>query len=130
MNTNPYRLRGGMKGMALVAMAGPASNVVFGLVLAGLAGMLVNFSAELAQLAARAIHMSLYLAIFNMIPVPPLDGSKLLLAANVPAAIYNELARFGFLLLLVAMSATDLGYLMNNWSWQGTRQMVGLFGLG
>src|SRR2546430_15997901 len=29
VNTNPYKLRGGMKGMALVAMAGPASNVVF-----------------------------------------------------------------------------------------------------
>ena len=70
-----------------------------------------------------AARLSLFLAIFNMIPVPPLDGSKLLLAARVPIFIYIELARFGFLLILIAMTATSLGAWMSRWSLQ-TTQMI------
>ena len=123
VNTNPLRLRWGMTGLALVALAGPASNVVFALVLGALAAVVPS----LLDLAAAAARLSLYLAIFNMIPVPPLDGSKLLLAMRIPAAIYNELARFGFLLLILAMSATGLGLWMSAWSWQATRQILRLF---
>jgi Zn-dependent protease len=116
--TNPAKLRWGWNGMALVAMAGPASNVVFAIVLLGLAkhtGSAVN------QLCVMGAQLSLFLAIFNMIPVPPLDGSKLLLAARVPIFVYNELARFGFLLILIAMTATRIGPWMSQWSWQTTR---------
>ena len=116
--TNPAKLRWGWNGMALVAMAGPASNVVFAVVLLALAkhtGEAVN------QLCVMGAQLSLFLAIFNMIPVPPLDGSKLLLAARVPIYMYNELARFGFLLILIAMTATRIGPLMSQWSWQTTR---------
>jgi hypothetical protein len=55
--------------------------------------------------------------------VPPLDGSKLLLAAKVPYVVYAELARFGLLLLLVALTATSLGRWMSLWSLQGTEQI-------
>ncbi|MBI1787877.1 MAG: site-2 protease family protein [Acidobacteria bacterium] len=127
VNCNPNRLRGGLKGLAVVAMAGPASNVLFALVLSALAVGVYRFSPSLATLAYNAVQLSLYLAIFNLLPVPPLDGSKLLLALNVPPAVYLELARFGFLLLLVAMSATNLGLWMHNWSVTGTDQMVNLF---
>jgi Zn-dependent protease len=120
VNTNPNKLRWGLKGMALVAMAGPASNVLFAIVLLGVAahsGETVN------TLCVSAARLSLFLAIFNMIPVPPLDGSKLLLAARVPIFIYVELARFGFLLILIAMTATSLGAWMSRWSLQ-TTQMI------
>jgi Zn-dependent protease len=127
VNTNPSRLRGGMKGLALVALAGPASNVIFGLVIAAFAALVSLHDPSYLDLAARAIRLSLYLAIFNMFPVPPLDGSKLLLAIGAPAAIYNELARFGFILLIVAMSATGLGIWMNDASWNGAIQMLSLF---
>jgi Zn-dependent protease len=113
VNTNPYKLRWGLKGMALVALAGPASNVIFAVLLLAVAA---HSSPGLATLCATAAELSLFLAIFNMIPVPPLDGSKLLLAARVPMFIYNELARFGFLLILLAMSATSLGSWMSRWS--------------
>jgi Zn-dependent protease len=120
VNTNPAKLRWGMKGMALVAMAGPASNVVFAIVLLGLAAHTGDAVNTLCVSAAR---LSLFLAIFNMIPVPPLDGSKLLLAARVPFFIYVELARFGFLLILIAMTATSLGGWMSRWSLE-TTQMI------
>lgn len=117
VNTNPYKLRGGLSGMALVAMAGPASNVIFAIVLLALAAHTGHSIGALCVMAAR---LSLFLAIFNMIPVPPLDGSKLLLAARVPFFIYNELARFGFLLILIAMTATRAGAWMEGWASRNT----------
>jgi Zn-dependent protease len=124
VNTNPAKLRWGWNGMALVAMAGPASNVIFAVALLALAAHSHNSLQPLYVMAAR---LSLFLAIFNMIPVPPLDGSKLLLAARIPFFIYNELARFGFLLILIAMSATSLGPWMSNWSTDTTLRIYHLF---
>jgi Zn-dependent protease len=124
VNTNPNKLRWGLNGMALVALAGPASNVVFAIVLLGVAAHSKDTVSTLCGAAAR---LSLFLAIFNMIPVPPLDGSKLLLAARVPFFIYNELARFGFLLILIAMSTTSLGDWMYRSSIQTTQMIYGLF---
>lgn len=124
--SNPAKLRWGWNGLALVAMAGPASNVVFALILAMVARATVTFAPALAQFAARGVTLSLYLAIFNMLPVPPLDGSKLLLAARIPVVVYNELARAGFLLLVVAVSISDLGRWMSRWSYEGTVHIFGL----
>jgi len=124
VNTNPHKLRWGLNGMALVALAGPGSNVIFAILLLAVAA---HTGPGTANLCATAAELSLFLAIFNMIPVPPLDGSKLLLAARIPIFIYNELARFGFLLILIAMSATSLGTWMSRWSWDTTRAIYKLF---
>jgi membrane-associated protease RseP (regulator of RpoE activity) len=71
------------------------------------------------------VWLSLYLGIFNLLPVPPLDGSKLLLAARVPIAIYMEISRFGFMLLIVAVSVSDFGRWMAEWSYWGARTILG-----
>jgi Zn-dependent protease len=127
VNTNPYKLRGGLNGMALVAMAGPASNVVFAVVLLAVAAVTAGPARSIAEFCYTAARLSLFLAIFNMLPVPPLDGSKLLLAAKIPFALYNELARFGFLLILIAMTATSLGPLMSGWSYSATNGIFSVF---
>ena len=126
VNTNPYKLRGGPSGLALVALAGPASNIVFAAVLAIAAVSLANPLPAAAGFAARGVTMSLYLALFNLLPVPPLDGSKLLLALRVPAFIYNELARAGFVVLLVAITATPLGRWMSLASHLGAQFLFNL----
>ncbi|MCZ2077478.1 MAG: site-2 protease family protein [Bryobacteraceae bacterium] len=127
VNTNPSRLRGGLNGLAVVALAGPASNVIFAVVL-GLATLLfARVLPVAAEFTAQGIYLSLYLAVFNMVPVPPLDGSKLLLAARIPIAVYNELARFGFLLLIILVSSTGFGRWMSMVSLQGTERILGLF---
>jgi len=123
VNTNPSKLRWGLKGLALVALAGPASNVVLAVILAGAALLAARLAPTFSDYAARGVRLSLYLAIFNMLPVPPLDGSKLLLAAKVPYIVYAELARFGLILLLVLLTATSLGRWMSLWSYQGTEQI-------
>ncbi len=127
VQSNPAKLRGGLNGLAVVALAGPASNVIMAVLLAGVARATISFAPALAHFAARGVKLSLYLAIFNMLPVPPLDGSKLLLAARIPVVVYNELARAGFLLLIVIVSVSDLGRWMAQWSYEGSAHIFGFF---
>lgn len=74
---DPRRLRDPRTGSALIALAGPASNIV----IAVFFGLLLRLSivpAASATLIALIVYLNLLLAIFNLIPIPPLDGSKLL----------------------------------------------------
>jgi Zn-dependent protease len=126
VNTNPSKLRGGRNGLALVALAGPASNIVFAVVLAVAAVLVAGASPAAAHFAARGVAFSLYLALFNLLPVPPLDGSKLLLALPLPAVVYNELARAGFLVLIVVMTATPLARWMSIASYTGAERIISM----
>src|SRR3989344_2529066 len=76
---NPYNVRYGRWGEALVALAGPASNLLlaflFGLVFRLGGGFL---PVPFLSLAVSVILINVVLAVFNLVPIPPLDGSKLL----------------------------------------------------
>lgn len=125
--TNPAQLRGGWNGLATVALAGPASNVILAVLLAGVGRALASSQIRVAELALQGVVLSLYLAVFNLLPVPPLDGSKLLLAARLPVAAYEFLARHGFLVLIVAFAVTPLGRWLSRVTWMGTAWLFRLF---
>jgi Zn-dependent protease len=78
---NPYNLRYGKWGEALVAFAGPATNIALALLgaLAMRAG-LFSSSPALFEIGVLVIIANLVLAIINLIPIPPLDGSKIIKA--------------------------------------------------
>lgn len=124
--TNNTKLRGGLNGLAVVALAGPFSNVIMAVILAIVTVVSERSVPALSQFAQRGVLLSLYLAIFNMLPVPPLDGSKLLLAARVPMIVYVELSRFGFMLLIVLMASTAVGRWMSEWSYLGARAIFSI----
>jgi len=125
--TQTSKLRGGLNGLLLVALAGPFSNVIMAVILGAVAVVCENSAPWLSGFAYRGVKLSLYLALFNLVPVPPLDGSKILLALRIPAVIYQELARAGFLVLMVLMMATNFFVWMGAWSYDGAQLIVNTF---
>jgi Zn-dependent protease len=124
VRTDNRKLKFGVNGLALVAMAGPASNVVLAVIMAAVAVAARHAVPALSEFATHGVMLSLYLALFNMLPIPPLDGSKLLLAARIPIKVYMEIARMGLILLIVVVSFTDIGRWMSEWSFRGARAIL------
>ncbi len=108
---NPYNLRWGKWGEALTAFAGPATNIVIAL----LAALLIRFGvvgldSAVVSIIVLVIASNLSLAILNLIPIPPLDGSKVV-AALLPYQLERQyralenltyaLSPFGLILILI-----------------------------
>lgn len=83
---NPYNLRAGKWGPALVALAGPGVNLLIALIF-GLLARALLLPAAAVPLVASLILLNIMLAIFNLLPIAPLDGSKVLFAI-LPASLY------------------------------------------
>ncbi len=77
---NPYNFRNQKWGEAIVAGAGPLVNIALALIFALVVhiGVGANMSETFLFLAAQLVIMNLFLAFFNLVPIPPLDGSKIL----------------------------------------------------
>ncbi len=99
---NPYNLRDQKWGSVWVALAGPGSN----LILAFLFGVLIRSlpaTSTLIPFLFIIVFANVLLAVFNMVPIPPLDGSKLLFALlpDSAVALRQNLERYGFLILII-----------------------------
>ena len=109
---NPFRFRNPRKGMALVSVAGPAANLVMAFVL-GVATILmytrINFTGSawiyLPEVFFQAAWINASLAFFNLIPVPPLDGSKILSVILPPSLqdLWDRVEQYGFIILIVLL---------------------------
>lgn len=79
---NPYNLRDQKKGPALVSLAGPAANLavaaIFGLLIQSLSAADPVAYGNLVELFAVIVLYNILLAVFNLVPLPPLDGAKIL----------------------------------------------------
>jgi Zn-dependent protease len=117
------RLRDGRRGFVIVAAAGPASNLVLAFAsAAALAALPVspvtlgepNLTAPLATLLSRAVALNVLLAVFNMLPIPPLDGGNVLsgLLPAGAARVFDQIRPYGFLLLYALVLTGGFEYLV------------------
>lgn len=100
---NPERVRYGNWGSALVAIVGPLTNLIIAFIVFGIYSLLSPGAATglTGQILTVAVMVNLGFFIFNMIPIPPLDGSRVLYAL-APAFIQRGMEvieRFGILLI-------------------------------
>jgi Zn-dependent protease len=72
-----FNLRDEVKDNALIALAGPASNLLMAIVFGTIYRFLPNQSGELASILFAFGWVNISLAVFNLLPIPPLDGSKI-----------------------------------------------------
>lgn len=105
---NVYNLRNQRWGEAIVAAAGPLSNIaiaiIFGLAIRlALAQKIINENSAALEITAIIVFINLLLAVFNLVPIPPLDGSKILFAF-LPERVrrYREIfENYGFFVVLL-----------------------------
>lgn len=92
---NPYNLRGGRRGMALVAVVGPLSNLALAAVVAFLWQVSGYAGGEIVRNTLLVfIYLNIALLFFNLIPIPPLDGFRVLLGV-LPEPMAQQWARVG-----------------------------------
>ncbi|SFH48676.1 Zn-dependent protease (includes SpoIVFB) [Tindallia magadiensis] len=80
---NPYYFTDRRKGTFLVSIAGPVSNIIMAFLLTTLLGILmrtVGTSFAVQRIILSAVSINLVLAVFNLFPIPPLDGSKIVMS--------------------------------------------------
>lgn len=113
---NPNYFKDPKKDMLWVALAGPATNLVLAIVSAALAKGLWLFASQIPYstmaeailvplngMLIASVWINLVLCIFNFLPIPPLDGSRILMGVlpNNLAASYMKFERYGFVLVLI-----------------------------
>ena len=111
---DPFNLREGRKDIAIVSLAGPLANISIAIIAA------VLFRILNIDILKIIVTLNLLLAIFNLLPIPPLDGSKIfaLLLPEKDANAYLSLSTIGmfiiFFLLLVPVGGFSLGQFIFN----------------
>jgi len=117
---DPFNLRDGMKDFALVSLAGPLTNIVLAIIFSAIAHIAFPHTTffELSTnnffglFLYYTIQINLALGIFNLVPIPPLDGSRILalLLPEKTAEAYLALGNSGFGLIIIIVLFYVLGF--------------------
>lgn len=133
-------LKNPRRDVALVALAGPGSNLLMALIWGGVAKLgavlvlngMVLAGEPLYYMGLIGIFMNLILMVLNLIPIPPLDGSRVVSAflRGRAAYYYARIEPYGFFILLALIAFGALGKFLNPVVLQLQALIGSLFGLG
>jgi Zn-dependent protease len=100
---NPYNLRNPRVDDILVTLAGPWMNLLLAVVILGLARLgLVTHADSMVEICISMARLSLLLCFFNLLPIPPLDGSQVVRSLiGMSYESYYQFARYGFFILIL-----------------------------
>jgi Zn-dependent protease len=128
---NPHNLRNARLDDILVSMAGPWMNLALAIVLMGLARVgLALGSPSLVTLCVSTAYLSLMLCFFNLIPIPPLDGSHVLRnAIGMSYETYYQIARYGFIAVIVVLQVPVVRALLGGMTSGSLSIIAGWFGI-
>jgi Zn-dependent protease len=129
---NPYRFKKYRSGLRVVSLAGVIANVLTAIVVGNSLGILVNFlyvkfpslaTSIFQQVVVNIVLLNIFLAIFNLIPIPPLDGSKVVASFLSWRAMnrYLSIERYGFIIIFAFL------YLFSSFFWGIISPVIEIF---
>lgn len=128
---NPHNLRNPKVDDILVTLAGPWMNLLLAVVFAGaLKGGALLQNETMMDFCFMAIGLNLALFFFNLLPIPPLDGSQIMrVVVGMSYETFYQFARYGMLIIILVMNFTPVPQVMGYFIRGSMRILLGWFGL-
>ena len=128
---NPYNLRNPRVDDILVTLAGPWMNLLLAIVIMGLARLgFILHSSGMVEVCFNMAHLSLLLCFFNLLPIPPLDGSQVVRSlVGMSYETYHQIARYGIFILIFVLQIRAVQQILDTVTTKSWVAIAGWFGM-
>jgi Zn-dependent protease len=115
----------------MVTLAGPWMNLLLAIAIMGLARLgYVFHSPGMVEVCLNTSRLSLLLCFFNLLPIPPLDGSQVVRAMiGMSYETYHQIARYGLLILILVLQVPLVQQILDTWTTTSWLAIAGWFGI-
>ena len=128
---NPDNFRNPRADDIMVTLAGPWMNLLLAIVIMGLARLgLMLHSSSMAEVCVNTSHLSLLLCFFNLLPIPPLDGSHVARSLiGMSYETYHQIARYGIFVLILVLQVPAVQRVLDTATSNSGLAIAGWFGV-